>query len=224
MVTFLESVIHEVLMKYGERALYVLKAAVEVTEENSAMGKRTPGDFDSKGLIRKLREWGITYNPSQLLRLMERDYGIIETVYKSATQKWWRFTDITAVKDVIRTYEGGDDEIIDDPEHYVLNLQIEVIDVDRLLNEVKEMYSKGKLSGTEKNRIKQIVVEELPTVAKVMKEAQRYEGRYRDFIRKCSFLMKLISELLRRIKMGSMPSASKSVLGEESIGLEPTGR
>ncbi len=222
MVTFLESVIHEVLMKYGERALYVLKAAVEVTEEYGALGKRTPGDFDSKGLIRKLREWGITYNPSQLLRIMERDYGIIETVYRSATQRWWRFTDITAVKEVIRIYGGGGDEVIEDPEYYVLNLQIEVVDVDKLLNEVKEMYSKSRLSVSERNRIKQIVVEELPVIAKVMKDAQKYGGRYRDFIRKCSFLMRLISELLRRVKLGVVQKSPRSVSEEESVRIEST--
>ncbi len=217
MASFLESVIQEVLMRYGERALYVLKAAVEVSEEYCALGRRTPGDFDSKGLIRKLKEWGITYNPSQLLRIMERDYGIIETVYRSATQRWWKFSDITAVKDAIRYFEGNNEEVIEDPEHYVLSLQIDVIDVDRLLNEVRAMYSKSKLSVADKNRLKQIVVEELPTIAKVMKEAQKYENRYKDFIRKCVFLMKLIGELLRKMKLGG---TSSYILGEKSAVVE----
>ncbi|MCD6340595.1 MAG: hypothetical protein J7L51_01410 [Desulfurococcales archaeon] len=217
MTSFLESVIQEVLMRYGERALYVLKAAIEVSEEYSALGKRTPGDFDNKGVIRKLKEWGITYNPSQLLRIMERDYGIIETVYRSATQRWWRFSDITAVKEAIRYFEGDNEDLIEDPEHYVLSLQIDVIDVDRLLNEVKAMYSKSKLSVAEKNRIKQIVVEELPTIAKVMKEAQKYENRYKDFIRKCVFLMKLIGELLRKMRLGS---TSSYVLEAKNVAVE----
>ena len=217
MTSFLESVIQEVLMRYGERALYVLKAAIEVSEEYSALGKRTPGDFDNKGVIRKLKEWGITYNPSQLLRIMERDYGIIETVYRSATQRWWRFSDITAVKEAIRYFEGDNEDLIEDPEHYVLSLQIDVIDVDRLLNEVKAMYSKSRLSVAEKNRIKQIVVEELPTIAKVMKEAQKYENRYKDFIRKCVFLMKLIGELLRKMRLGS---TSSYVLEAKNVAVE----
>ena len=217
MTSFLESVIQEVLMRYGERALYVLKAAIEVSEEYSALGKRTPGDFDNKGLIRKLKEWGITYNPSQLLRIMERDYGIIETVYRSATQRWWRFSDITAVKEAIRYFEGDNEDLIEDPEHYVLSLQIDVIDIDRLLNEVKAMYSKSRLSVAEKNRIKQIVVEELPTIAKVMKEAQKYENRYKDFIRKCVFLMKLIGELLRKMRLGS---TSSYVLEAKNVAVE----
>ncbi|MCD6429065.1 MAG: hypothetical protein J7L12_05600 [Desulfurococcales archaeon] len=217
MTSFLESVVQEVLMRYGERALYVLKAAVEVSEEYSALGKRTPGDFDNKGLIRKLKEWGITYNPSQLLRILERDYGIIETVYRSATQRWWKFSDIAAVKEVVKYFEGDNEEVIDDPEHYVLSLQIEVIEVDRLLNEVKAMYSKSKLSVADRNRLKKIVVEELPTIAKVMKEAQKYESRYKDFIRKCVFLMRLISELLRRMKMGG---ASRYILEGESVAVE----
>ena len=217
MTSFLESVIQEVLMRYGERALYVLKAAIEVSEEYSALGKRTPGDFDNKGVIRKLKEWGITYNPSQLLRIMERDYGIIETVYRSATQRWWRFSDITAVKEAIRYFKGDNEDLIEDPEHYVLSLQIDVIDVDRLLNEVKAMYSKSRLSVAEKNRIKQIVVEELPTIAKVMKEAQKYENRYKDFIRKCVFLMKLIGELLRKMRLGS---TSSYVLEAKNVAVE----
>ncbi|RLG77411.1 MAG: hypothetical protein DRO14_02390, partial [Thermoprotei archaeon] len=167
--------------------------------------------------IRKLKEWGITYNPSQLLRIMERDYGIIETVYRSATQRWWRFSDITAVKEAIRYFEGDNEDLIEDPEHYVLSLQIDVIDIDRLLNEVKAMYSKSRLSVAEKNRIKQIVVEELPTIAKVMKEAQKYENRYKDFIRKCVFLMKLIGELLRKMRLGS---TSSYVLEAKNVAVE----
>ncbi len=217
MATFLESVVQEVLMRYGERALYVLKAALEVSEEYSALGRRTPGDFDNKGLIRKLKEWGITYNPSQLLRIMERDYGIIETVYRSATQRWWKFSDITAVKEAIRYFEGDSEEFVEDPEHYVLSLQIDVIDTDRLLNEVKAMYSKSRLSVADKNRLKQIVVEELPTIAKVMKEAQKYENRYRDFIRKCVFLMKLVGEVLRKMKLGG---TTKYALEERDVAVE----
>jgi len=215
MVSFLESLVQEILVRYGERALYVLKAAIEVMEEYSALGKKGPGDFDNKGLMKKLREWGITYNPNQLLRIMERDYGIIETTYKSATQRWWKFVDISAVKKAVRYFEGDEESFIEDPEDYVLSLQISVLELDRLLNEVRNIYSKSKLSTMEKERVKKIVIEELPVIAKVMKEAQKYEGKYGDFIKKCAFLMKLVSELLIKMKVGELQNPSL-ILEKES--------
>jgi hypothetical protein len=56
--------VNEVLSKYGGRAYYVLKAAVEVTEELRSSGVARLGDFDYRSLVAKLRSWGLDYNPS----------------------------------------------------------------------------------------------------------------------------------------------------------------
>ena len=201
MISLAESVVLEFLMRYGERALYVLKAAVEVSEEYRLSGRNTPGDFDNKGLLRKLRMWGINYNPTQLLRAMERDYGIVETSYRTTTQRWWTFSNKEAVITALRSFEGGE-EGVDDPEEYVVDLQIRIINIDKLYNALKAINFKKKLNAADKDFIKRVVMVELPTIARVLKEALKYEGKYRDFIRKAQLVLKLTGSLTKRLISG----------------------
>ena len=87
----------EFLANYGERGLAVVRAAVEA----ALAGRGSPGvrlgDFSYREVVARLRSWGLDYNPSMLLRILERDYGVIETTYRSSNQHWWRFLDLNAV-------------------------------------------------------------------------------------------------------------------------------
>jgi len=197
-VSITESLVQEVLLKYGDRAYYVLKAALEAADEYRAEGRRYPGDFDFRGLVVKLREWGFKYNPNQLLRILEREYGIIETSYKSAAQHWYVFTDRDAVEAVLSDYGSSEGAVseIDDPEAYVLELQMDAVNVDSLLSRVKALCRKGKLSRADREVLREIIMNELPVVAKVMKEVSKYGNKYSDFIGKATMLMKLTRQAL----------------------------
>ncbi len=211
MISITESLVNEVLLRYGDRALYVLRAAWEVAEEYRVSGKKYPGDFDFKGVIRKLREWGLRYNPNQLLRILEREYGLIETSYKTVTQHWYVFTDRESVEKALRSY-GGLDEVaneIADPEEYVLEIQISMLNIDSLISRVKKIYRKPRLTVADKEIIKEIVLKELPNVAKVMKEALKYGDKYSEFVNKASTLLKIVREVVNR---GSSSSTSNNLL------------
>jgi len=57
----------EALLKYGDKAKYVLKAIIEITEENE---NRELGDFSYKQLVEKLGEFGVNYDPRMILRAL----------------------------------------------------------------------------------------------------------------------------------------------------------
>ncbi len=196
------SIVSEFLIRYGEKAYYVLKTALEISEEYKLSGKYFPGDFDSKGLIKKLRERGIRYNPTQLLRLMEREYGIIETTYKSATQHWWSFTNREAVTEALRIYEGGE-EIILDPEVSVIDLQVKLLDLGRIIRILKALKSKLRLTDNDRRIIKDIIIHELPDIALVAKNAMKYGDRYKDFLAKFRLIIKLAEEVIIKMKLSS---------------------
>jgi len=98
----------EFLARYGEKGFYVLKAAVEACiEGRSARRGVRLGDFSYREVAARLREYGLEYNPSNLLSLLEREYAVIETTYRSSGQHWWRFIDLDAVIEALDAYERG---------------------------------------------------------------------------------------------------------------------
>ncbi len=187
----LESLVEEALIKYGDRAYYVLKAAVEVAEENRVASKSLPGDFDFKSLIRRLSSWGISYNPSILLKRLERDYGIIELSYKSSTQKWWVITDLETLKKVLRRYRGSDGDV-GEPERLLLSLKVKLLGVDSVLERVRKLVAKDVLTERDKEKLIDIVFRYMPKVVEVMKEAENYGGEFREFVRKAKELLRLL--------------------------------
>jgi len=221
LVSLIESVLQEVLLRYGDRAYYVLKAAWEVSEEYAEDGRKYPGDFDFGGVVRKLRSWGIRYNPNQLLRIMEREYGVIETTYKSAAQHWYSFADPQAVARVLRDYGGlpEEDEGIADPEEYVLEIQIEAIGIDDVLRRIKAIHRKHTLSIADREFIRKFVIDELPMIAKVLKEALKFEDRFSDFIRKASLTLRLTKEVIaHKLRQGGVRATHLS--GEPNVSID----
>ncbi|MEM1707940.1 MAG: hypothetical protein QXQ86_06770, partial [Sulfolobales archaeon] len=146
--------IEDLLSKYGGRAYYVLKAALEVAEENREMGLSRLGDFDYRSLVRKLKSWGIEYNPSNLLKVIEKEYGLVRTSYRSSNQRWWVFTDISLVKLAL---EDSRDEP-GDPEEELLAIQIAVLDVDKVIAELTSILTREKISPTDEKKLKEIVL------------------------------------------------------------------
>ena len=76
--------LEEFLAKYGERGYALLKAILEA----SLAPRRGPGfgDFSFKEIKARLASYGLNYNPSVLLAKLEKEYGVIETSYRSGTQ------------------------------------------------------------------------------------------------------------------------------------------
>ncbi|MEM1917883.1 MAG: hypothetical protein QW504_04300 [Sulfolobales archaeon] len=209
--------IEDLLSKYGGRAYYVLKAALEVAKENREMGLSRLGDFDYRSLVRKLKSWGIEYNPSNLLKVIEKEYGLVRTSYRSSNQRWWVFTDISLVKLAL---EDSRDEP-GDPEEELLAIQIAVLDVDKVIAELTSILTREKISPTDEKKLKEIVLNDLPPIIEVYKKATNYGSKFSDFIGKTKKALDLARKAALLVKSGYRVSSGET-LGESIDSRLPT--
>ena len=77
----------EFRLKYGEKAdalIEAIKLAVKMNDNKEA------GDFSYKQVVEALGKLGYNFDPRNLLRVMEREYGLLETSFRTANQHWWK--------------------------------------------------------------------------------------------------------------------------------------
>lgn len=160
----------DALARYGERALMVLKLALRIAD--SSAGPKIFGEFDYKSLVRAIRELGVDYNPSPLLRSLEREYAIIETTYHSSTRHWWRFVDKEAVREALAIYEHGSPvyEEPKDPRVKALKAQVAALEPGKLLEVLRELNSKERLSEGDKKVYRVIVFNELELAVELLEK------------------------------------------------------
>ncbi|ABM80865.1 hypothetical protein [Hyperthermus butylicus] len=178
----------EFLAEYGERGYAVLRAAVDAAVGSRGRRGIRLGDFSYREVVARLRAWGIEYNPSMLLRVLERDYGIVETSYRSSNQHWWRFIDLDAVIEALEAYEQGvnvseDTELEEagdevEPEVALLQLQIASISPDQLAEKLEALASKPRLTQSDLAFLRGIAFNELELAVKLLRKAEElgYEG------------------------------------------------
>lgn len=218
MGTISEALVLDFIYKYGEKAYILLKAAYEVYQANVLLGRRLPGDFDYKSLMSKLREKKLNYNPTQLLRVLERDLGIIETTYRSANQRWWKFTNPAAVSKALDIYEGkSNDETYEDPEVALLRMQVEVVNIDEMLTELTNMLAKEHLTSGDKDRIKELLFNDAQLIIKLFKATQKYED-FKDFNVKVRYLLKYLAIAVKKVR--GVDIGIKDLTDREVVGME----
>ncbi|AEE95065.1 conserved hypothetical protein [Acidianus hospitalis W1] len=178
----------EALLRFGDRCKLILKAAISIAESND---KKELGDFDYKTLVEKLQEAGLDKDPKMILRALERDYGIIETTYKSANQHWWRFINIEEVKEAI-----GDE--IEDPEIQLIKIQANSLNLTELERKLRFMLNKPVLSEVDRALFKKIAFEELNYVMEVYRKASMYEETY-DIAEKVKSILTLATRVSMKI-------------------------
>jgi hypothetical protein len=178
----------EALLRFGDRCKLILKVAISIAESND---KKELGDFDYKTLVEKLQEAGLDKDPKMILRALERDYGIIETTYKSANQHWWRFINIEEVKEAI-----GDE--IEDPEIQLIKIQANSLNLTELERKLRFMLNKPVLSEVDRALFKKIAFEELNYVMEVYRKASMYEETY-DIAEKVKIILTLATKVSMKI-------------------------
>ncbi len=192
----------------------MLKAALEVAEENRRLGLAKLGDFDYRSLVLKLKSWGVEYSPSNLLRVLEREYRLIKTVYRSSNQRWWVFVDPYSLK--LGLEEERDQG---DPEEELLSIQIAVVDVDRVVAELASILGKERLTPADERRLKEIVFEDLSKIVGVYKRALGYGDKYSDFIGKARKALELARKAALFLRNGS--TAAEAYSGADLEGGMP---
>lgn len=166
------------LNRYGEKGFFVLKTAVEIAEDPSIDHKL--GDFDYKKLFFRLQQNGFNYAPQNLLRVLEREYGLIERSYTSSNQKWWRFNDLEEVRNAIYEYMGYTN--IDDPKVIVIRIKYRSLDPQNMLNTLRKLSLKDRLSNVDREVFRKFVFDNLDIVAKLLREMMEYEDVFTNEI------------------------------------------
>jgi len=158
------------LEKFGEKGLMVLKAAYEVSQDPNIDHRL--GDFSFKHLVLKLSATGFTYNPSNLLRILEKEYGVVEKSYSSSNQTWWRFVDIEAVRSIISEYFGVP---LEDPKLKALMIKYKSFEPRNTLEMLRRLALKDSLSASDKELFRNFVFSDLDKIVELVREMEKYE-------------------------------------------------
>jgi hypothetical protein len=207
----------EFIATYGERGYYLLRAILEAARE--LVGRGRLGDFDYKTVKRKLREMGLDYNPSLLLSRLEKEYGLIETTYRSGGQHWWRILDIAEIEDAIAEYEGRPplSESLSDPRVRLLRLQFYALEPMRLLERLERL---SRRRGREAQRaFRDIVFRELPGVAEFLSKV-REEGLEEELAPEAALAERILEAAEKiALRLGLIPVARSPLGGLEEPAL-----
>lgn len=158
------------LEKYGEKGLVILKAAYDISQDPNIDHRL--GDFSYKHLVLKLASIGFNYNPVNMLRILEKDYFIIEKSYSSSNQSWWRFVDIEAVRSVLGEYYGAS---IEDPRVKLLFIKYKSMEPWSTLEMLRRIALKENLTSSDKENFKNFVFNNLDKIVELLSEMEKYE-------------------------------------------------
>ncbi len=161
----------EFLNNYGDKGFIVLKTALEVALDPSIDHRL--GDFSHKLVVIRLRRSGVEYNPSNILRILEREYGITERTYDSKRQRWWRFIDTDSVREALLEYTGHSLE--GDPRLRLLLLKYKSIEPLNILAQLKRLAAKNVLTPVDKKVFRSLVFNELEVVVDLLESMSMYE-------------------------------------------------
>lgn len=179
----------EFLLKFGDKGKIVLVSALEASEENS---NPELGDFSYKSVVEKLNEKGYNYDPKMILRTLEKDYGIIETTYKSSNQHWWKFIDKDQVESVI------DENKEEDPRIELLKIKFYSLEPQKIERKLELMVKKSILTEVDKKTFRLLVFDELSKLTEIYEEALQYEETL-DIANKIKRILTLASMIAKRI-------------------------
>jgi hypothetical protein len=158
------------LEKYGDKGLLVLRVAFELAQDPYIDHRF--GDFSFKHLVLKLQTQGFKYNPVNLLRVLEKEFGVIEKSYTSSNQTWWRFIDFEAVRSVLSEYYGVSYE---DPRLKYLLIKYKSLEPTSILDTLKRLTSKDVLSAGDREVFRDLVFNVLDKIVEILSEMEKYE-------------------------------------------------
>lgn len=187
--------VYDFLEKYGDKGYLVLRIAIEIAYDPEIDHRL--GDFSYKHLVFRLQRMGINYAPHNLLRILEREYGLIEKNYISTTQKWWVFIDRESVRKALLEYNGV--SITDDPKIRLLMIKYQSMEPQNILNTLRRIAVKSRLSNIDKEQFRRIVFNELDILANLLNDMMAYEDIFEEEIRVLNEIFSLAERISLRI-------------------------
>jgi len=178
----------EAILRYGDRAKLILETALKLSKR----AERELGDFSYKEIVEAMREAGYNYDPKLILRALERDYGIIQTTYRTSNQHWWKFVDGDKVAAVI----GNND--LEDPDLVLLETQIRSLGLEEMESKLSSLMRRPVLTTFDKSAFRVFAFEELPRVIDLYKRASSVE-ELQDLALRLKKVIFMASEVSRRL-------------------------
>lgn len=139
----------EFLSNYGDKGYIVLRTALDIALDPGIDHRL--GDFSFKHLVFRLRRQGINYNPANLIRILEKEYGLIEKTYSSKSQKWWSFIDLEPIRKALLEYSGVEEA--EEPRLRLLLIKYKSMEPSRLLNVLRRLSMKDTLNAIDKKSL-----------------------------------------------------------------------
>ncbi|MEM1683145.1 MAG: hypothetical protein QXK54_03425 [Ignisphaera sp.] len=172
----IDMVILDAYQRYGQKLYIVLSTAIKITKMNRLKGTNTLGDFEYRSLVEELEKANFSYNPSMMLRALEKEYGIIETTYKSGNQRWYRFKDLEEIERALNSVAGIVADV-DEPEVVMLKIQMKSLQLGYWLKKLKHMSIKQNISTTDVEMFRRFAFDVLPKLVHILKKAEEYEDQ-----------------------------------------------
>lgn len=207
----LELLLSDFLVKYGERGKAVLEAAIRASSKIRSSHKNLPvppGDFDYRSLVEELGSMGYSYNPSPILRILEREYGLIRTTLHTSRQRWYVFSsnEVREIieKHVLRSLEEQESE---DPDLIIARIQLISVMPERIKIFLKKLASKPTWSESDYRKLRRLSQDELRLLIKIYKRARDKESKsWQSIARDIEEILRLLSKIII-IRSRSEPSA-----------------
>ncbi|BBD73048.1 hypothetical protein HS1genome_1437 [Sulfodiicoccus acidiphilus] len=204
----------EALLKLGDRAETVLRAALEVSE---ARADPQLGDFDYRSVAERLRSSGMG-DPKMVLRVLERDFGVIETSYHSYNQHWWKFVDRDQV------IEALGETSMEDPEVQLVRIQFNSLGVEELERKLRFMATKPTITDSDRRSFRELAFDVLPSLTELYRRASVHESTAyvcEEVLR----IMNLANVVSKRMSTKRTPFGQLNSLGQlkEPLRDEPQG-
>jgi hypothetical protein len=197
----IKALLSDFLVKYGERGKAVLEAAVRASrrfEKKRDILPKLPGDFDYKTLVEELGLMGYSYNPSPILRILERDYGLIKTTLHTSRQRWFIFSS-PVVKDVIEDYIIRSREYIDetDPEYLIIKTQLIAVNIEKIKDFLNKLAIKERWAETDYEKLKKISTEDLVILSNIYKKVkEKDEEKWQNIAKEIEDVFRILNKVI----------------------------
>ncbi len=195
----IEAMIYDFVYRYGERGKAVLEAMVRATQRLARTSTPPlPGDFDYRSVVEELGLMGYSYNPSPLLRILEKEYSLIRTTLHTSSQRWYALSNREAFEKYVERLRSGGDE---DPEAIVVKLQIESLRLEEIVRSLKQLAEKRMWSDSDYRKLYDISFRKLPKLLKIYRKMQDDPERWGSYIRNIEEVFMLARKLRSRVSV-----------------------
>ncbi len=192
----IEALISDFIYRYGERGRAVLEAIVRASQKLAKDAiTPLPGDFDYRSVVEELGIMGYSYNPSPLLRILEKEYGLIKTTLHTSGQRWYVLSNREALEEYVEKLRNGGE---DDPEAVVIRLQLEALRIDEISKILKSLAGKKRWSDADYRRLYDISFRKMPKLLKIYRKIQDDPERWGSYIRDIEEVFILAKKLRTR--------------------------